>query len=60
MKRSTALFFGLALFALTLPLRAQSGCDDSPENPTVVLALVGGAGALWSTLRARMKSRRDR
>jgi len=35
-----------------LPLRAQSGCDDSPEDPTIVLALVGSAGALIAGLRA--------
>ena len=39
-----------AAFALllipALPLRAQTGCADSPEDPTIVLALVGGAGAL--------------
>jgi len=41
------------------PLRAQTGCTDSPENPTVVLALVGSAGALFSTVRARLKARRN-
>ncbi len=46
------------LLTLTAPLRAQTGCTDSPENPTAVLALVGGAGALWSALRARVKARR--
>jgi XrtJ-associated TM-motif-TM protein len=43
---------------VALPLRAQTGCTDSPENPTVVLALVGGAGALFSAVRARMRARR--
>jgi XrtJ-associated TM-motif-TM protein len=41
--------FALSFFAMlaaAFPLRAQTGCDDSPEDPTVVLALVGGAGAL--------------
>ena len=52
------LWFVLIL-CVAIPLRAQSGCDDSPENPTVVLALVGSAGALFSTLRARMKARRN-
>jgi XrtJ-associated TM-motif-TM protein len=46
------------LFAIALPLLAQSGCADSPENPTAVLALVGGAGALFSAVRARVKARR--
>jgi XrtJ-associated TM-motif-TM protein len=51
--------FGVALVLLiALPLHAQTGCTDSPENPTLVLALVGGAGALFSAVRARMKGRR--
>lgn len=48
-----------SLFAIALPLHAQSGCTDSPENPTAVLAVVGSAGALFSAIRARMKARRD-
>lgn len=49
-----------AAFALmllpVLPLRAQTGCDDSPEDPTIFLALVGGAGAIATTLfRLRRK-----
>lgn len=47
------------LLLIAVPLHAQSGCTDSPENPTVILALVGSAGALVSTLRGRMKSRRN-
>jgi XrtJ-associated TM-motif-TM protein len=45
---------------IALPAQAQTGCTDSPENPTVVLALVGGAGALFSAVRARMRARRGR
>ena len=47
-----------ALLCVAAPLHAQTGCGDSPENPTVVLALVGGAGACFSTLRTRLKARR--
>jgi len=39
------------LLATVLPLRAQSGCVDSPEDPTIVLALVGAAGALIAGAR---------
>jgi XrtJ-associated TM-motif-TM protein len=49
-----------ALLLAAAPLHAQTGCTDSPENPTIVLALVGSAGGLFSTVRARMKSRRNR
>jgi XrtJ-associated TM-motif-TM protein len=46
-----AVAFSLVL--LTAPsLRAQTGCVDSPEDPTVFLALVAGAGALVAGLRA--------
>ena len=45
-----------AMLAVALPLRAQTGCDDSPEDPTVVLVLVSGAGALAASLwRLRRK-----
>lgn len=44
-----------ALILVAMPLHAQNGCTDSPENPTAVLALVGGVGALWSVVRARMR-----
>jgi XrtJ-associated TM-motif-TM protein len=55
--RTIAFLFGAALMvAMALPLRAQTGCDDSPEDPTVVLALVGGVGALAGSLwRLRRK-----
>jgi XrtJ-associated TM-motif-TM protein len=53
-KAFLAIGFSLIL-ATALPLRAQTGCDDSPEDPTVVLALVGGAGALIAGLRSRRK-----
>jgi XrtJ-associated TM-motif-TM protein len=60
MKKMTLLFLGaVALFAVTAPLHAQSGCTDSPENPTAVLAVVGSAGALFTSVRARLKARRN-
>ena len=45
------VFFALAPVAAV----AQGGCVDSPENPNVVLALVGGASAAVSILRTRFK-----
>ena len=60
MKKSTVVFLGCAVMVLVAaPLYGQTGCTDSPENPTVVLALVGGAGALFSAVRARLRARRN-
>lgn len=54
--KKTALAFAFTLIlAAALPLRAQTGCDDSPEDPTFALALVGGAAALIAGLRARSR-----
>ena len=47
-----ALLLAFVLAAIAAPLRAQTGCDQSPEDPTLVLALLGGAGALVASLRA--------
>ena len=56
MSKAPFVALGVAVFLLVaLPLHAQNGCGDSPENPTVVLALVGGAGALFSAVRARVR-----
>ena len=54
--KKTALAFAFALLlAAALPLHAQTGCDDSPEDPTIILALLGGVGALITSLRARSR-----
>jgi XrtJ-associated TM-motif-TM protein len=57
--RKLAFAFGFAvMLAMALPLRAQTGCDDSPEDPTVVLALVGGAVAAAANLfTARLRQK---
>jgi XrtJ-associated TM-motif-TM protein len=47
------------MLAVALPVYAQGGCVNSPENPTVVLALVGSAGAFVASARARFKARRN-
>lgn len=47
-----AMFF---LAVVALPLHAQGGCVDSPESPTVVLAMVGAIGAIAVGLRATRK-----
>jgi len=38
------------MLAVALPLCAQTGCTDSPEDPTIVLGLVGSAGALAAAI----------
>jgi XrtJ-associated TM-motif-TM protein len=60
MKKSTLLLISSALFfSVALPLHAQNGCINSPENPTALLAVVGSAGAFFVSARARIKARRS-
>ncbi len=59
MKKTLLAFAFTLVLAITLPLRAQTGCDDSPEDPTIVLALVGSAGAFAAMTWARVKARRN-
>lgn len=58
MKKSLYLAtMAAALLLVAVPARAQSGCDDSPENPTLILAgLAGGAFAV-SSLKTRWRAR---
>jgi XrtJ-associated TM-motif-TM protein len=59
MKKFAPMFLGLVLLlCVALPLHAQNGCTDSPENPTAILAVVGSAGAFFATARVRIKARR--
>ena len=56
-KAILSVALALSLMA-ALPARAQTGCEDSPENPTLVLAgLAGGVFAI-SSLRSRLRARR--
>jgi XrtJ-associated TM-motif-TM protein len=48
----------IAMLAVPVVAHAQSGCTDSPENPTVVLALVGSAGACFASMQRHLKARR--
>jgi XrtJ-associated TM-motif-TM protein len=66
MKRlSFVIVTAIVLFSATA-LHAQSGgvdptgCTDSPENPTAILALAGIAGAGFAQLRVRMKVRKNK
>ena len=56
-KKSARMLAGI-IFALVVvaPLHAQvGGCENSPENPTAILALVGVAGVFASQWRNRFK-----
>jgi XrtJ-associated TM-motif-TM protein len=39
---------------------STGGCADSPENPTVVLVMVGAAAAAAPRLRARLRKLRHK
>jgi XrtJ-associated TM-motif-TM protein len=52
MTRRSGFLLALMLGALVFPLHAQGGCVDSPESPTIVLALVGGIGIVAVSIRA--------
>ena len=53
-------FFRYAYLVLlvlaALPLCAQTGCVNSPENPTAILALLGAAGAAYSPAKRKLLS----
>lgn len=55
MKKISLLAAVLLVFAAAAPLSAQTGCLDSPENPTAVLALAGSAGAFVAVVRNRLR-----
>ena len=53
------LMVGMAVVCIPALVRAQTGCDDSPEDPTLVLALIASAGAVVYQARARFMARRN-
>jgi XrtJ-associated TM-motif-TM protein len=60
MKKISLLLIGSAvMLVVAAPVYAQNGCINSPENPTVVLALVGSAGAFFASARNRMRARKS-
>jgi XrtJ-associated TM-motif-TM protein len=53
----TALAFAM-IAAIPAHAQGNGGCEDSPENPTLILAgLAGGAYAI-SNLRTRIRARK--
>lgn len=59
LKRTLMIFGFPMMLAVTMPLFAQSGCVDSPEDPTIVLAVVGAAAVVVAGMR-RNKDRGNR
>lgn len=57
-KAARIALVAITMLAIPALAYAQSGCSDSPENPTAVLALVGSAGAFFASARRRLKARR--
>lgn len=55
MKKTFSVALFLLLAGAVTPLHAQSGCLDSPENPTILLALVGSAGAAVAAVRGHFR-----
>jgi XrtJ-associated TM-motif-TM protein len=52
-----AIYLLMLLAVASTVAHAQSGCEDSPENPTIVLALLGSVGAGIAVLRRRFNSK---
>jgi XrtJ-associated TM-motif-TM protein len=58
MKKTLLLMALVITLFVAAPARAQGGCDDTPENPTLILAgLASGAYAV-SAMRTRILARR--
>jgi XrtJ-associated TM-motif-TM protein len=54
MKTRTAALAAIAILFAATSLHAQSGCTDSPENPTAILGLVGAGGWWIASSRRRV------
>jgi XrtJ-associated TM-motif-TM protein len=57
-KAILSVALAVSLMVVALPAHAQSGCEDSPENPTLVLAGLAGGVFAVSSLRTRLRARR--
>ena len=62
-KIRTLTLVSLSLLLVAAPAFADGGlggCADSPENPSLILGLLGGAAAGLPWLRARLSQRLSR
>ena len=57
MKTFYLVLLVFAVLCIALPLYAQQGCEDSPEDLTAILALVGTAGVFLGVARSRWATR---
>ena len=53
-KTRIALVAALTAFFAAASLHAQSGCTDSPENPTAFLGLIGAGSFVFASSRRRI------
>jgi XrtJ-associated TM-motif-TM protein len=58
MKKTFLLIVLVLALAVALPARAQGGCDDTPENPTLILAGLASGVFAASNIRTRIRARR--
>jgi XrtJ-associated TM-motif-TM protein len=58
MKKTFLLTALVLALAVAIPARAQSGCDDTPENPTLILAGLASGVFAVSNVRTRIRARR--
>jgi XrtJ-associated TM-motif-TM protein len=58
MKKTFLLTALVLALAFAVPARAQGGCDDTPENPTLILAGLASGVFAVSNVRTRLRARR--
>ncbi len=56
--KKNLLLIALAVGLIAVPAFAQDGCNESPENPTLILAGLAGGAYTVSQLRMRIRARR--
>lgn len=57
--KKLALLMTCAFALVALPAYAQGGCEQSPENPTLILAGLAGGAYTVSAIRMRVRARRS-